>query len=171
MYIFRLILGIALLMMGRRLYWLFLGGIGFVLGYDIAKQIIHGQPQSVIFVIAFCAGVAGALLAVFFQKVAVLVGGFVAGGYLLVELLKEYGGGTGHYHWLLFILGGLIGAVLMKVLFRWTLIVLSSLAGSGLIIGSFHFGPKLVRLLFIFLLIIGIAAQTGLLERESPHRR
>jgi hypothetical protein len=171
MHIFRLILGIVLLMMGRKLYWLFLGGIGFVFGYDIAKQLIHGQPQSVLFVIALCAGLAGAMLAVFFQKVAILVGGFVAGGYLLVELLKEYGGGIGHYHWLLFILGGVIGAILMKVLFRWTLIVLSSFVGSGLIIWSFHFGPQLARLLFIFLLIIGIAAQTGLLERKSPRQR
>ncbi len=166
--IFRLILGIAMLAMGRRLYWLFLGGIGFVLGYDIAKQIIHGQPQNVILVIALCGGAAGAMLAVFFQKVAVLVGGFVAGGYLLLELLKEFGGGIGHYHWLVFILGGIIGAVLMKVLFRWTLIVLSSFLGAGLIIRSFHFGPQLAGLFFILLLVLGISVQGGLLKQNHP---
>ena len=165
--IFRLILGTAMLTMGHRLYWLFLGGIGFVFGYDIAKQIIHGQPQNVIFVVALCAGVAGAMLAIFFQKVAVLVGGFVAGGYLLGELLKEYGGGIGHYHWLLFILGGVIGAVLMKVLFRWALIVLSSLMGSVLILHAFHFGTQLPGLLFILLFLLGIAVQGGLLGRKS----
>jgi hypothetical protein len=165
--IFRLVLGTALLAMGRRLYWLFLGGIGFVFGYDIAKQIIHDQPQNVILVIALCAGVAGALLAVFFQKVAVLVGGFVAGGYLLVALLKEYGGGIGHYHWLLFILGGVIGALLMKVLFRWTLIVLSSFIGADLIVRSFHFGTQLSGLLLILLFLLGIAVQGGLLGRKS----
>ena len=156
-----------MLTMGRRLYWLFLGGIGFVFGYDIAKQIIHGQPQTVIFVIALCAGVAGAMLAVMFQKFAVLLGGFLAGGYLFVALLKEYGGGIGHYHWLLFILGGVIGAVLMKVLFRWTLIVLSSFLGADLIVRSFHFGTQLTGLLFILLFLLGIAVQGGLLGRKS----
>src|SRR5512135_1667949 len=101
--IFRLVLGIAMLTMGRRLYWLFLGGIGFVFGYDIANQIIHGQPQTVIFVIALCTGAAGAILAVMFQKFAVLLGGFLAGGYLFVELMKELGAGYGNSHWLLFI--------------------------------------------------------------------
>jgi hypothetical protein len=169
--LFRLILGFALLFTGRRLYWLFLGGIGFVLGYDIAREMIGGQPRDVIFIIALCAGVAGAMLAVFFQKVAIWVGGFVAGGYLLTELLKGYGGGIGHYHWLMFIIGGLIGAVLMKVLFRWTLIVLSCFVGSGLIIGAVHTGPQLARLLFVLLLITGIAVQTGFLGRKSSRQR
>jgi hypothetical protein len=156
-----------MLFMGRRLYWLFLGGVGFLFGFDLAKEIIHSQPQNVIFVIALAAGVAGAMLAVFFQKVAILVGGFIAGGYLLVELLKEYGGAIGHYHWLLFIVGGVIGAVLMKVLFRWTLIVLSSFIGAGLVIRSFYFGPQLAGLFFILLLAVGIAVQSGLLGRRS----
>lgn len=169
--LFRLIIGFALLFMGSRLYWLFLGGVGFLLGFDLAKEVIHNQPQNVIFIIAISAGVAGAMLAVFFQKVAILVGGFIAGGYLLIELLKEYGGGGSHYHWLMFILGGVIGAVLMKVLFRWTLIVLSSFAGSGVVTRSFHLGPQPARLLFILFLTLGIAAQTGLLGRKSPRRR
>ena len=166
--IFRLILGIAMLTMGRRLYWLFLGGIGFVFGYDIAKQIIHGQPQTVFFVIALCAGVVGALLAVIFQKFAVLLGGFLAGGYLFVELMKELGAGAGHSYWLLFILGGVIGAMLMKVLFSWALIVLSSFMGSVLILRAFHFGTQLPGLIFILIFLLGIAVQGGLLGRKSP---
>jgi len=156
-----------MLTMGRRLYWLFLGGIGFVFGYDIAKQIIHGQPQTVFFVIALCAGVVGAMLAVIFQKFAVLLGGFLAGGYLFVELMKELGAGSGHSYWLLFILGGVIGAMLMKVLFSWALIVLSSFMGSVLILRAFHFGTRLPGLIFILIFLLGIAVQGGLLGRKS----
>jgi hypothetical protein len=169
--IFRLLLGIAMLTMGRRLYWLFLGGIGFVFGYDIAKQIIHGQPQTVIFVIALCAGVAGAMLAVMFQKFAVLIGGFLAGGYLFVEFMKELGAGVGNSHWLLFILGGVIGALLMKVLFSWALIVLSSFMGAVLILRAFHFGTQPPGLIFILLFLLGIAVQGGLLGRNHPPHR
>lgn len=162
-------LGLAVLTMGRRLYWLFLGGIGFVFGYDIAKQIIHGQPPTVIFVIALCAGVAGALLAFIFQKFAVLFGGFLAGGYLFVELMKELGTGSGHSYWLLFILGGVIGALFMKVLFSWALIVLSSFMGAVLILRAFHIGTRLPGLLFVLFFLLGIAVQGGLLSRKS-HR-
>ena len=165
--IFRLVLGIAMLTMGRRLYWLFLGGIGFVFGYDIAKQILHGQPQTVIFFIALCAGVLGAILAVMFQKFAVLLGGFLAGGYLFVEFMKELGAGGGNSHWLLFILGGVIGALLMKVLFHWALIVLSSYMGSVLVLRSFNFGTRLPGLILILLILLGIAVQGGLLGRKS----
>ncbi len=169
--IFRLILGIAMLTMGRRLYWLFLGGVGFVFGYDMAKQMIHGQQQSVIFIIAICAGITGALLAVLFQKIAILLGGFLAGGYLFVELMKELGAGAGIPHWLLFILGGVIGALLMKVLFNWALIVLSSFMGSALMLRAFHFGQQLPVLLFALVFLLGIAVQGGLIRGKSRQER
>ena len=156
-----------MLIAGRRLYWLFLGGIGFVFGYDMAKQIIHSQPQTVIFVIALCAGVVGAMLAVIFQKFAVLLGGFLSGGYLFVELMKELGAGSGYSYWLLFILGGVIGALIMKVLFHWALIVFSSFIGSVLILRAFHFGTQLPGLLFILLFLVGITVQGGLFGRKS----
>ena len=88
MALFRLFLGIALLVMGRRLFWLFLGGVGFVAGFDFAERILHDQTQSVILIIALFAGALGAMVAIFLQNFAVVAGGFLAGGYLLIELLK-----------------------------------------------------------------------------------
>ncbi len=77
--IFRLVLGAALLTMGQRLFWLFHAGVGFVFGFDLAKQFIHGQPHNTALVIAFFAGAVGAILAFYFQKLAILAGGFIAG--------------------------------------------------------------------------------------------
>lgn len=159
-----------MLTMGRRLYWLFLGGVGFVFGFDLAERLIHGQPHSVILVIALIAGVIGALLAVFLQKFAIMAGGFFAGGYLLIELLKALGMSTVYYHWLLFIMGGVVGAVLMRMLFGWTLIILSSAIGALLILQTLHFDPQITKLTFIFLLALGIAIQYGLLGRRHPPR-
>ena len=48
MVLIRLCLGIALLVMGGRLFWLFLGGVGFVFAFDLAERTIHSQPHSVI---------------------------------------------------------------------------------------------------------------------------
>ena len=118
MALIRLLLGIALLIMGRRLFWLFLGGVGFVFGFDFAERMIHGQSHSIILMIALFSGALGAMVAIFLQKFAVVGGGFVAGGYLLIELLKILGVRTGDYHWFLFIAGGLVGAFLMSVCVR-----------------------------------------------------
>lgn len=171
MALFRLLLGIAMLTMGRRLFWLFLGALGFLFGFDLAARMIHGQPQSVAFVLALLGGVIGAALAVFLQGLAIAVAGFFAGGYLFTGLLHEFGIGTSHYYWLLFFLGGLLGGVLMVLLFGWTLIILSSAMGSLLIIQALHFGPQTARPLFTLLLIAGIVIQYGLLGRALPPNR
>jgi len=171
MLLVRLVFGIAMLTMGRRLFWLFLGGIGFVFAFDLAERTIHGQPHSVLLAVALFAGVIGAVLAIFLQKLAVVVAGFFAGGYLFMGLLHELGMRTGNYHWLFFLLGGIAGAVLMSALFGWTLIILSSVIGSALVVQSLHFGPQTARLLFVFLLALGIAVQYGLLERRPRPRR
>lgn len=168
MALFRIFLGIALLVMGRRLFWLFLGGLGFVFGFDSAERMIHGQPHSVLLIVALFAGALGAMVAIFLQKFAIVAGGFLAGGYLLIELLRILGVKTGDYHWVLFIAGGLVGAVLMSVVFGWTLIILSSLIGSVLISGSFHLGEQLSGFLFICLVIFGIVLQAGLIRKKSP---
>ncbi len=167
----KLFLGIAMLTAGRRLFWLFLGGVGFVFGFDFAERMFQGQPHSTLLLIALLGGVMGALLAVFLQKLAIVVGGFLAGGYLLPGMLQELGMRTGQYHWLVFLVGGIVGAVLMSVLFGWTLIILSSIIGSLLVLQALHLSSQLTRPLFFVLLVLGIAIQYGLLGRRSLQSR
>jgi hypothetical protein len=170
MALLRLLLGLAMLTAGRNLFWLFLGIVGFILGFDVAERLFHG-PQGAIFVIAVVAGIACALAAVLLQKSAILAGGFIAGGYLLPALLKEFGANSGHYYWLLFIAGGIAGAFLMQMFFDWALIVLSSVVGSELVMRATHFGPQLRKVLFVFLLVFGIVIQAGLLKKRSRPRQ
>ncbi len=171
LFIAKLVLGIVLLAMGRELFWLFLGGIGFILAFGFAERTLHGQPHTVITVIALCAGGIGALAAVFFQRFAVLVAGFLAGGYFFAELMREFGMRAGDYRWLFFVLGGIVGALLMKMLFRWTLIILSSVIGAGLVLQAFPMGQQMNRLLFMVLLVVGIAFQSGLGGRKTAAGR
>jgi hypothetical protein len=168
--IFRILLGIVMLVSGRNLFWLFLGIVGFIFGFEIAGHLFQGESQGVIFIIAMILGVASSLLAVLLQKFAILAGGFVAGGYLLPALVKEFGANPGHHYWLFFIAGGVLGALLMKVFFNSALIVLSAAIGSQLIIHSLHFGPYLRKVLFVFLLISGIIIQAGTTKRQSRTR-
>ena len=171
MIFFRLILGILMLTAGSRLFWLFLGAVGFISGFDLAEKVMQSQPSDIIIIVALVAGLMGALLAVFLQKIAVLAGGFIAGGYLALRLMEEFGMRNNPYYWLLLILGCIIGAVLMRVLFKWALIILSSGVGSILILQAFPVSLQRTSLPFFILLILGIVVQAGLFSRKYSLRK
>ncbi len=164
----KFLLGIIMLTMGRRLFWLFLGAVGFVLGFDLAGRMLPHQPYDVVLIIALIAGLIGAVLAVVFQKFAIVAGGFLAGGHLLIQVLREFGMATHQHHWLLFIAGGIIGAVLMSLAFGLALIVLSSFMGAILILQALHLGGRGISFLFIVLSALGIAIQYGLIRLNPP---
>jgi hypothetical protein len=165
MMLLRILVGIGLLIMGRRLFWLFVGLIGFIWGIHLASHFFPGQPEWVIVAIALMAGVLGALLALLLQWLAVRLAGFLAGAYIVVSLLHVTGWGT-RMDWLLFLIGGIIGTILIMVLFDWALMILSSLAGAGLITATFHVDHWVKILLFIVLLIAGIVIQSGFERRK-----
>jgi hypothetical protein len=157
-----ILLGIALLFLGRRLFWLFVAVVGFMAGIGLATQFLQGQSQQFILLIGLLGGVIGALLAVFMQRLAVAVAGFIAGGYLMVTVLGWLGMGSGGAAWLPFLIGGVIGAALVALLFDWALIFLSSLGGAELIVQNVNARPSILLLLLVVLLVLGIVVQSRL---------
>ena len=132
-----LLVGLLLLLLGRRLFWLFVAVAGFVIGVEAAPYILPHQGELFTLVVALVLGLLGALLAIFVQKLAIGVGGFVGGGYLAAVLCGPLLGGTGMAYpgaWLCFLVGGILGAILMMAFFNWALIILSSLQGAHLIV-------------------------------------
>jgi hypothetical protein len=159
MILIRLILGFTLLGFGRKLFWLLVGVIGFATGYLIASQLFSSAPDWVILLTSIVLGLIGAVLAVFLQSLAVAIAGFLGGGYVAVQLLHLLGIGSGLSPWIPFIVGGILGLILISVLFDWALIVLSSLVGAFMV--SLAIDPNLDSSSFIFfiLLILGIVIQ------------
>ena len=153
------LLGAALLAFGRKLFWLLVAVIGFMVGFYLAGQFLGDQSGWLILVIALVAGGLGAVLALFLQKIALGLAGFLGGGYLTLQLMAIFGWGNGEFSWLPFILGGIHGAILVAAVFEWALIVLSSLIGSILIIQAFATGEDSANLIFFVLLIAGIVIQ------------
>jgi hypothetical protein len=166
-----LILGAILLLLGRKLFWIFVGAIGFLVGFNLAAQYLSDQSTWVILLIAVVAGIIGSVLAVVVQRVAILVAGFLAGGYLAVQLLQmldlnlSLSEGVA---WLPYVVGGIIGAVLLFVIFDWALILLSSLAGATLITPVINPQPEMETIVFIIILLVGIIVQSTLFRREQP---
>lgn len=169
-----LLVGLLLLLLGRRLFWLFVAAAGFVAGVGVAPYILPHQSELFTLLVAVVLGILGALLAIFLQKLAVAVGGFVAGGYLALVLAAPLFGATGVAYpggWLCFLVGGILGAILLLVFFNWALIILSSLQGAHLIIRGLPFikGFPALRhhhpILFVILAVIGIAVQAATYRR------
>jgi len=164
--IINLFIGLLLLALGRRLFWLFVGCIGFVVGSNYSIALWGLQADWVILVIALFAGFVGALLAIFFQGLAIGLSGFFAGGYIAIVLMNMSGFGPNELFWIIYLIGGgIIGAVLVAVLFGWALILLSSIIGAALIVQTLSINPP--TNIFIFLFIIGFLFQTRLSKKKS----
>ena len=163
-----ILLGIILLVAGRRLFWLFVAAVGFLYGLHFAPTIFNGQSELLYLIVALGCGIIGALLGVFAQKLAVGIAGGLLGGYFASELFY---GAAWHHHFpaIAFIIGAIVGAILVLVLFDWALIIWSSIAGSILIVHSFHHLAESERdILFLALAVGGIVVQAGLLRRRRP---
>ncbi|MBU0995150.1 MAG: hypothetical protein KJ737_21860 [Proteobacteria bacterium] len=85
--IFYYIIGIMLLALGRKLFWLFIGCVGFVAGLQMAQQYFGLQPAWMNWLVAAVFGLTGAFVAVFFQTIAIGFGGFAAGITITAHLM------------------------------------------------------------------------------------
>jgi hypothetical protein len=169
MIILAIAVGLALAFFGRQLFWLFVGGIGFAAGMSFASGVVEGQSDWVTLLIAIAAGIVGALLAIFLQRFAIGLGGFVAGGYATLNLLSR--SGEGQWGWIAFILGGILGALLVIFLFDWALIFLSSVTGALLVADSLKLEPQTAWITFLGLTVAGIAVQATQMRRTAAATR
>jgi hypothetical protein len=164
--IIRIVVGILLLLFGRRLFWLFVGAVGFVSGIEAAALLFPGHPDWTIIMIALLAGIVGSLMAIFIQGLAIGLAGFLAGGYCIISVLNVLSPGLGPFAWLGFLLGGIVGAVLVVMLFHWALIILSSLTGAIMVVQGFSLSPLASLLLSGLLFVGGVAMQASFNKRE-----
>ena len=155
-------IGAALLLFGRRLFWLFVGGIGFIVGFNFAGQILGPQPDWLLLLVAIGVGLLGAIASIFLQRIVVGIAGFFAGAYFLSALAITYlPNNQSILPLVAFVAGGIIGAILTMALLDPALILLSSLAGATAITQNVPMQSSNKGLLFIVLLVIGILVQTA----------
>ncbi len=153
------LVGMAVLLFGRHLFWLFVGASGFAVGMHVATRQSGAQPEWVILAAALVLGVIGALAAVFWEVLAIGVGGFLAGAYATWTAFRLFEVVGDQLLWIGVLLGGVAGAVLVLLLMNWMLIVLSSLIGAALVVHASRFTASVAAALFLALLIVGVAFQ------------
>jgi hypothetical protein len=168
-----LIVGAALALFGRKMFWLFVGGLGFLAGFAYTETLIGQRPDYIVVLIAVAAGVAGALLAVFLQGLAVGVAGFMAGGFIALEILRIVEFQAGQYTWLICFAGGILGTMLLVFVFDWALIVLSTVIGASLVAETLPMDPEYRIWSFLAIVVVGCAVQAKLMDAgpEGRNRR
>jgi hypothetical protein len=164
-------LGLLSLFLGRKLFWLFVGISGFLLGLLIGGVVgmSNGWDWPMILLMGLVIGAGAAVLSIYLQKPMASLAGFMMGGLLaaVLYMLVRYGtniatslmfGGPGAETWILFLVGGVAAAIFVWVTYEWALIVLSSLSGALLtFVGLAPFLPFSLPGIFYLLILAGLA--------------
>ena len=171
MTILNFILGVILLVSGRKLYWFFTAVAGMLGGIYLSGVVLDAPSQGWQIAFAVIGAILGAILAVALQKLAIALAGFLAGGYGAIFLWQALGLADGKIEWVPFIIGGILGTVLVAIAFEYGLIALSAWAGATLISQQLDIGGWVGVAAFIGLLIAGVIIQAVGLVAERRKKQ
>jgi hypothetical protein len=164
-----IVLGGVLLVLGRKLFWLFVAAVGFAFGVFITPLLLPGLPEWVTLAGGLVLAMVGVVLALTLQKLAIGLAGFIAGGWAATWLLSLLATDGGGFQWLVFIVGGILGAILLATLFEWGLILLSALVGANLVLmglqQTLNLSETLTPIALLGLFGLGVLIQARMLGR------
>ena len=171
-----LILGFIALLLGKRMFWLVAAGAGFFFAILLFKEFWPGlretfpalpeANESFVLTVAVITAAAAAILFNLFKKFAIGIIGFALVGYVVTNHATEFfGSGAESYKYIIFILSGALGAVLVSFLLNFGLILVSSLFGAHIVVHHFAQDQDYAKLLFILVTLFGILFQIGIVSR------
>lgn len=158
--IIALIAGLVLLFFGKRMFWLAAALVAFLFGWQLFGNLLE---PGVTLLLAVVLGIVFAWLAIKFIKMATYFIAFLAGAVALPFLLGIFGIDMSWF--ILALIGGVIGLILVAVAFNWGLILLTAWAGaSAIIFGLRQWLPldsTFGTLVFLALMAVGIFFQAA----------
>jgi hypothetical protein len=140
--VINIIIGAVLLLIGRNFFWLFVGCIGFAVGLQYAPLLWDVKSPAVLIVLS------------------IVLAGFGGGAYITINLFKFTGLEWDTLFWVPYILGGIIGAIILFMVFDWALIFVSSFAGAMLIVQTLDLNPHANVWLLCVFFVLGVVFQT-----------
>ena len=175
MTLIRILVGILLLTLGYQMFWLFVGGVGFVTAIRVTDLWTLTMPTWATLLIALFVGILGAVLAIIAQEFAVGLAGFLAGGAVALGFASMLGVQVGlpmpAIGWILMSIGAVAGLILAILLFDWAVLILSSLSGAILIAQSLQLSPPLTLLVTGVLCVVGFIIQLSWMQKQSPRNK
>jgi hypothetical protein len=128
-------LGIFVWLFGNRM-WLLGAGAGALLGFALVNLLSLDTGWLGFFIVAGLAILLGVLgfIGKAFTKLIAMVVGFIGGGALAVAFMGMLSLDLGLLTWLVALVAGLVGAVVLSRFINWGLIIFASLFGSMLFV-------------------------------------
>jgi hypothetical protein len=144
-----LVIGLILVLLGRKVYLISIGILGFLGGLYLFMSFLGTAHdwRSLLFALLF--GTVGSLL----------FGGFCGGGVLALYFNDATGMIDVGSPVTLFLIGGGIGAILFLLVLDWALVVVTTLAGAALISWQSHLKGGAFQALFFGLTAAGLLIQ------------
>jgi hypothetical protein len=172
--ILKILLGLLILLAGRKIFWAVACTLGFLIGFVLAAVLFQTQSDMLRVGVALGAGLVGLLLALLIPKLTAAGVGFIAGCFVVPMILRQ---GELVQSTLPLILAGLIGGglgmLLMTRAFNLALAALSAFIGAYLLTGVVRvfvsLGPTDFPIVLLMIFLFGLAIQMGL-GQNRPRR-
>jgi hypothetical protein len=164
MLIVRGIVGAIILFLGRELNFIFAAGMAALISFRLVPKLPAVWPSwaDTIFIVAMA--ILAAALVLINERAGYFISGFLAGGFVLTEY---YAPGVLTIPLLPFIVGGVLGSIILGVFTEWALIVVSSVIGAIYLTGMFLLGETARTLLTAGLVIIGALVQVLIMRAQK----
>lgn len=127
-----ILVGLVSLLFGRRLFWLFVGLSGFLLGIVITLMLFNDWNPIVAFLLSLVIGAGMAILALYVRRPLAALSSFFGLGFMTLFVASLFNIG-GPWNFIMAVIVGAIAAVMTYIIFEWALVVNSSLSGASAI--------------------------------------
>ena len=158
------VIGAILLFLGRELNFLFAGAMAFLIGQRLTPLLPTQWPSWGDYAFMVVLGVIAAGLTFLNERGGFALSGFLAGGYVMAEW---YTPDMLVIPIVPFLLGGVIGAIILGLFTEWALIVISSLIGGYYLTSMFRLAQIPRVLITAGLIIIGAVVQAIIMRQQK----
>lgn len=160
------VVGLALLLCGRRLYWLLFATVAFLISSLVTHFFLPPtQDAPWWLVVPVLVGLLGAFVSIFVHKTVLRFFGALAGAYIGYQLLQQYV--VEPWPWIGLGVGVLVGFLMVMMVFNGALILLSSLLGAMVLLEPMSASPEVRLAVTGGLVVVGCVVQTRSQPKET----
>lgn len=163
--------GVVLAMVGRHLFWLAVGLVGFLLTYSLATALLPDLDPTAVTVLAVVVGALGAVVTLASLRLVAAIAGALLLAVVARALFVLYVDDSA-WQWLAFAVGAVVGWMLVRGLFDVGIIVTTALGGgwyvaAGLSATDVDLASSTTLWIGLVTAVAGIVVQSGLGRRPT----
>lgn len=161
-------LGFVISLLGRQVYPVFVGGVGFVATAFFMTHLRPFESEWGMMTLSILVGFFTALATFLVKRFAAWIAAFAAGVYLLYSLPPVFGGNLERVSYWYAALAGAFCVALVMAWFEGGMVFLAALTGAVMMIQAINFGAISPVVMFLVLLVFSLAAQYVLMQYGTP---